>query len=73
MKVGDRVSLVKWDATVPPNMHLGLCVIERLYNAKSQSGVLCEVMNDAGTISKGLDIAWLTELDPNYRNLTEAQ
>ncbi len=61
MKVGDYVTLEKWDATVPPYNRLGRCRIIALNPARSQSGILADVKNVAGKVYQGLDIAWLTE------------
>ena len=59
MKVGDIVSLERWDATEPPKKRLGECRVTAIRNEQSQSGVVADVVNSRGVAHKGLDIAWL--------------
>lgn len=59
-KVGDQVSLDKWDATEPPWNQIGPATITKIEVGKQhcQSGIMATVRNAKGS-EQTLDIAWL--------------
>ena len=62
-RIGDVVSMCRWDATVPASDALGACTIVDLYPARSQSGMLATVRTLRGWEVCGLDVAWLESPD----------
>lgn len=57
MEVGEKVSMEKWNQTVPPNKRvLGPCtIIDKKYTQSCQSGVMYEL----DKYPNWLDEAWL--------------
>lgn len=63
-KVGDQVSLEKWDATVPTEQRLGVCQITAIReDAFSVSGWSADITNTEGLAMKNMGTGWLTPID----------
>ena len=63
LKVGDIVSLAKWDATNPPGYAFGNGCIIALRKCRSQSGIVADIKTATNRVMTGLDVAWLTKVE----------
>ena len=58
-KVGDIVNLSRWDASARPAMHMGDCVVLRVYQSPSESGWVLNVKSlRGGSTLSGMDQNW---------------
>ena len=62
-KIGDIVSLKKWDVTEPPWKAFGEGRITALKECRSQSGVVATIESASRRVMTGMDIAWLTHVE----------
>lgn len=61
-KVGEKVSLDRWDATEPPWNQIGNAKIMKITTGqRCESGIMATVRNAKGS-EQELDIAWLQKL-----------
>jgi hypothetical protein len=58
-RIGDIVSLEKWDATNPARYAFGEGRITALKECRSQSGVVATIESASRRVMTGIDIAWL--------------
>ena len=63
LKVGDLVSLVKWDQTNPPGYAFGEGRITSLSEGRSQSGIVANIKSATNRVMTGMDIAWLIKVE----------
>jgi hypothetical protein len=58
-KVGDIVNLSRWDASERPSMHMGDCVVLKVYASPSESGWVLNVKSlQGGSTLSGMDQNW---------------
>lgn len=61
-KVGEKVSLDRWDATEPPWNQIGDATITKITTGQySETGIMATVRNAKGS-EQEFDIAWLQKL-----------
>jgi len=62
---GQRVSLARWDETVPPRHKLGVCRVVSLRKSRSESGWMVTILADSehGHYRQELDSNWLQPIE----------
>jgi len=62
---GDRVSLARWDETVPPPRKMGMCRVVSLRESRSESGwmVVVQAGPEHGSRWHELDANWMEKAE----------
>ena len=62
-KIGDIVSLAKWDATVSERFVFGEGRITKLKESRSHSGVVATIESASRRVMTGVVISWLIHVE----------
>lgn len=61
IKLGDRVSLKRWDKHERPSKRIGDCTVTRIVRQQSETGYMITCRNDQGKVIT-LDRNWLEKI-----------